>query len=369
MITGGAGFIGSTIASACIDAGHAPVVLDNFSTGVTAFVRNRAFYRGDIADAALLNRIFQAHPDITAVVHCAAHVVVPDSVANPLRYYRNNLSKAIDLVAHVSRLGCRRFIFSSSASIYAVSDDFSVDETSRVDPQSPYAHTKVMVEQVLADTAHAGSLGVLSLRYFNPIGADPTLRSGLQLAWPTHALGKLLEAHEQRTAFTITGTDWPTRDGSAIRDYIHVWDLARAHVSALERFDNVIATSSRYEVINVGTGRGTTVRELIGVFEEAIGARMKVVEGPRRPGDVVGAYTRVDRAHSMLGWTSQLTTSDAVLDAIAWSAIRDDVVGAGSSPSHRSSRGVEGRLAQGGRISALAATVRELRRGRRDAGR
>ena len=324
LITGGAGFIGSTIASACLDEGHVPVILDDLSTGVASFAAGRAFYRGDIADAALLARIFAEHPDIAATVHCAAHIVVPDSVAQPLRYYRNNVAKTVDLLAALIGAGCRRVLFSSSASIYGRTPDHGVAEDAPIAPDSPYARTKAMMEQVLADTAATGDLAALSLRYFNPIGADPQLRTGLQLLSPTHALGRLLDAQRTGTPFTITGTDWPTRDGTGLRDYIHVWDLARAHVRALERFDRVVPGG--YRALNVGTGTGTTVRELVDAFERATGTRPEVVEGPRRPGDVAGAYARVERAHEALGWRAELGVADGIRDALAWLGVRDSVL-------------------------------------------
>lgn len=326
LISGGAGFIGSTIASASIDAGHVPVILDDLSSGASAFVNNRIFYRGDVADGELLTVIFREHPDIEAVVHCAAHIVVPDSVADPISYYRNNVGKAIEFIGHLNRLGCRRILFSSSASIYDVAHDFTVDESSPVAPQSPYARTKAMVEQILADSAQAGRASALSLRYFNPVGADPHRRTGQQRRRPTHALGKLLEAHSERVPFTIAGVNWPTRDGSAIRDYIHVWDLALAHVRAIERFDLIVEAENGYGSINLGTGRGTTVRELVEIFQRASEESIEVREGPPRPGDVVGSYTRVKKAQSLLGWTAQLSIAEAVRDALAWSSIRDDVL-------------------------------------------
>lgn len=324
LITGGAGFVGATIASACLDAGHVPVVLDDFSTGVPAFVTGRDYYRGDIADGARLDSIFDEHPDIAAVVHCAAHIVVPESVREPLRYYRNNVAKTVELVAHLHRVGCRRLVFSSSAAIYAPAPDFTVAETSPIAPSSPYARTKAMTEQVLADAAHAGILEVLSLRYFNPVGADPRLRTGLQLARPTHALGQLLRAHASDEPFTITGTDWPTRDGTGIRDYVHVWDLARAHVRALERFDDVVAGAGAYTPLNLGTGAGTTVRELVQAVQDVTGTKVRVREGPRRPGDVAGAYARVDRARELLDWHAELSITAGVGDALAWLAVREE---------------------------------------------
>ncbi|TAM81158.1 MAG: UDP-glucose 4-epimerase GalE [Jatrophihabitans sp.] len=327
LITGGAGFIGSTIASACLDAGHLPVVVDDLSTGVLPFVAGRVFYCGDIADPALLRRVLAEHPDIAATVHCAAHIVVPESVADPLRYYRNNVAKTVDLLQSLTDGGCRRVLFSSSASIYGRTADFGVDEDCPLEPASPYARTKAMMEQVLADTAATGRVAALSLRYFNPIGADPRLRTGLQIRRPSHALGRLLDAARDGTAFTITGTDWPTRDGSGLRDYIHVWDLARAHVRALERFDVVVP--SGYRALNVGTGTGTTVRELVAAFEQVTGAGLPVREGPPRPGDVAGAYARVGRAQQALGWRAELSITDGIRDALAWLEVRDAVLGAG----------------------------------------
>jgi UDP-glucose 4-epimerase len=230
-------------------------------------------------------------------------------------------------VEHLLRNGCERLLFSSSASIYVPGDDFSVDENSPVDPQSPYAATKMMVERILADTVVAAPLRVISLRYFNPVGADPMLRTGLQNPTPSHALGKLIEAYESKTPFTVTGVDWPTRDGSGIRDYIHVWDLAQAHVRALERFDAVVPPPRGYEVINLGTGTGTTVKELVTAFQDTVGDELEVREAGPRPGDAVGCFTRTDKARELLGWSAERTEKDAVLDSLAWARKRPTVLG------------------------------------------
>ncbi|MFD8787822.1 UDP-glucose 4-epimerase GalE, partial [Kitasatospora sp. NPDC059599] len=323
LIAGGAGFIGSTVASALIDRGITPVVLDDLSKGRAEFVEDRIFYRGDIADTALLDRIFADHPDIDATVHCAAKIVVPESVAKPLYYYRENVAKTIELLDSLQRHGCTRVLFSSSASIYAPTPDARVDESSPVDANSPYARTKQMMEQVLQDWTRgegAERQRVIALRYFNPIGADPQLRTGLQDLHPTHALGKLIEAHTTGAPFTVTGVDWATRDGSGIRDYVHVQDLAEAHVAALLRFDGVIApdAADRYRVINVGTGDGTTVRELIAAFEQAVGARLDVREAGPRPGDVIGCYAAVDTARELLDWQPRRGIAEGVADALAW---------------------------------------------------
>lgn len=327
LITGGAGYIGSTVASACLDAGITPVIVDDLSRGQREFAAGRAFYIGDVADGDLIDRVFRDHPEILAVVHCAARIVVPESVAQPLQYYQNNVCKGIDLIGHVVRNGCTRLIFSSSASIYAPGADFSVDESSPVDPQSPYAATKMMLERILADATAACPLRVISLRYFNPVGADPQLRTGLQNPSPTHAMGKLIEAYETGEPFTITGTDWPTRDGSGIRDYIHVWDLALAHVRALQRFDEVLPSTCGYEVINLGTGTGTTVRELVVAFQGAVGDALQVLESGPRPGDTVGCFTHSNKARALLGWTAQKTDKDGVLDSLAWARKRREVLG------------------------------------------
>jgi len=325
LITGGAGYIGSTIGSACQDAGHEVVVLDNLSTGRREFTEGRVFYQGDVGDRALLDQVF-TEQQIDAVVHCAARIVVPESVAEPASYYDNNVAKTLALLNAMEDNKVRRILFSSSASIYGPDENFEVDEDSPLAAGSPYARTKMVTELMLADIARATELHVISLRYFNPIGTDPQLRTGQQLEHPSHVLGKLIEAWQAGRAFTVTGTDWPTRDGSGIRDFIHVWDLAQAHVAALEHFDEVTGEDN-YQVINIGTGQGTTVRELADAFNEVIGGGLEVVDGPSRPGDVCGVYTTSTRASSELGWKAQLDESQAIRDAIAWLPRRKELLG------------------------------------------
>jgi UDP-glucose 4-epimerase len=323
LIAGGAGYIGSTVASACLDAGITPVILDNLVTGRRQLAAGRKFYEGNIADGSLVDRIFAEHPDIGVVIHCAALIVVPDSVADPVGYYRANVARSLEFIAHLLRNGRTRLIFSSSAAIYRASEDLTVDEESPVDPQSPYARTKAICEAMFADIAAAEPIRVLSLRYFNPIGADPKMRTGLQLPRPAHALGKMIQAREDGLPFLITGTDYPTRDGSGIRDYVHVWDLARAHVAAVDKFD---ALPGRALAINLGTGRGTTVRELLDAFNRVVGRPIEAREAARRPGDVVGAYTRVDRAMRLLDWRPQYDIAEGIRHSLEWAAVRDDVL-------------------------------------------
>jgi UDP-glucose 4-epimerase len=329
LVTGGAGYIGSTTAKALEEAGHTPVILDSLLTGPLAFVRDRAFYEGDVADRELLRRIVADHPDLDATIHMAARIVVPESVEKPYLYYRDNVAKSLELFDELAALGKNRVLFSSSASLYATKDDFEVTEEDPLDPQSPYARTKRMMEQVLQDMAAATDLRAIILRYFNPIGSDPDLESGIYAKEPSHVLGQLvMAARGQKDAFTITGVEHPTRDGTGIRDYIHVWDLARAHVRAIERFDDVIAAAdSTSTVINVGTGEGVTVRELVASFERVFGRSVPLAEAPPRPGDAVGAFANVDKSAQLLDWRTELSLDDAIASALAWGERRQEILG------------------------------------------
>jgi len=218
-------------------------------------------------------------------------------------------------------------VFSSSASIYATAPDGTVDENSPLDPQSPYARTKAHCEQMFADIAATGDIRVLSLRYFNPIGADPKMRTGLQLPLPSHALDMMIRAGENGTPFPVTGTDWPTGDGTGIRDYVHVQDLAEAHVAALPRFAAALpANAGGSLAINLGTGAGTTVREPAAVFNAVAENPIILVDSDARPGDVAGAYTRGDRAARLLGRRPRYSVADGIADSLRWAAIRDRVL-------------------------------------------
>ena len=320
LVTGGAGYIGSTTCSALLDAGHTPVILDSLANGRPEFVRGRLFYEGDIADEALVQRIFREHPDIAATIHFAALIVVPDSVARPYDYYQNNVAKSLDLFRRLETLGCRRVLFSSSASIYDHVPGFVVREDAPLKPSSPYARTKYMMEMVLEDLCRAGEMRGMALRYFNPIGADPQMRSGPYDPAPTHVLGKMMDAALGRIPeFRLTGDGWPTRDGTGLRDYLHVWDLAQAHVKAVERFDAAFAQAGGdYLVINLGTGRGVTVKELLSAFETVYGTKIQTRIAPPRPGDVAGACADATRAKELLGWQAELTIPQAIEHTFRW---------------------------------------------------
>lgn len=332
LVTGGAGYIGSTICSALEDNGHTPVILDSLITGRPEFTRGRIFYQGDIADRAMLERVFQEHPDIFATIHCAALIVVPESVEKPYEYYRENVGKSLELFHTLKDLGYGRVVFSSSASIYDVVPGYMVTEAAPLRPSSPYARTKYMMEMILKDfsTAYANMYGI-ALRYFNPIGADPQMRSGIHVKNPSHVLGKLVDvALGKLPAFEITGVNWPTRDGTGIRDYIHVWDLAMAHVQAVEQFSQIFeragSPETRYVVINLGTGHGVTVHELVTAFEKVYGREINKVERPPRPGDVAGAYANADTAKALIGWEARLPIEQGIADALRWGEVREGIL-------------------------------------------
>lgn len=255
LITGGAGYIGSTVASACIYSGIVLVLLNNLSNGLREFGYGRDFYEGDNADGLLIDEIFAEHPDVSAVVHCAALISVRDSISDPTRYYCENVAKTLYLLTHLARNHCTRGVSSLSASLYHTTLDGSVDESSPVRPESLYARTKLLVEQILGDVAVARPMRAVSLRCFNPIRADPRMRTGLQRVQPTRALGKIVVAHLNGETFSITAVSWPTRDGSGLREYVHVWDLARGHVAVLQTFDDIVPRAADTTSQISGAGR------------------------------------------------------------------------------------------------------------------
>lgn len=331
LITGGAGYIGSTICSALKDHGHTPIILDSLVTGREEFTRGHILYQADIADQKAVQLVFTEHPDIFATIHCAALIVVPESVSKPFDYYQENVVKSMQFFHQLAELGYPRVVFSSSAAIYDVVPGFMVTEESPLKPNSPYSRTKYMMEMVLQDFAHAYGLKGIALRYFNPIGADPQMRTGMHIQKPSHILGKLVEvALGEEPVFNITGVDWPTRDGTGIRDYIHVWDLAMAHVKAVEKFDSAINAAddpeTPYVVINLGTGNGVTVRELVTAFEKVNGEPIAKVETQPRPGDVAGAYANADKAKALLGWEAELPIEKGIEDALKWGEIREGIL-------------------------------------------
>ncbi len=319
LVTGGAGYIGSTVAHRCADEGWRPIILDDMSTGLESMVgRHFPVYCDDYSDPAAFRRIINEHgvPDI--VIHMAAKIVVPESVADPLGYYRNNVVGTLNLLENMLEAGCERLVFSSSGSLYSSASGGEVDEDAPVHGSSPYAATKEMCERMIADACISSDLKAISLRYFNPVGADPKMRCGLPKLSPSHALGKIMTADEKGEPFVVTGTDFPTRDGSGLRDYIHVWDLAEAHINASRRVVGEAAMSDSHDVFNLGTGTGTTVLELVAAYEKVVGRKILVEYGPRRPGDVAGCSTIVRKAEEVLGWRSARSLESGIADSLSW---------------------------------------------------
>ncbi|TYO84881.1 UDP-glucose 4-epimerase GalE [Oceanicella actignis] len=317
LITGGAGYIGSHMALALLDRGERPVILDNLSTGVRALIPARAaFVEGDVGDADLLRWLIRRY-GIDEVVHFAGSTVVPESVAQPLAYYRNNAAAALTLLSVMEECGVERLVFSSTAAVYAPSDR-PVDEDAPLGPVTPYGASKLMVERMIRDAAAAGILRAGVLRYFNVAGADASGRAGQSTPRATHLIKAACEAAcGRRAALTIHGDDWPTPDGTGVRDYIHVQDLIEIHALMLRRLREGGGTTT----LNCGYGKGASVRQVIAAVERAAGRRVPVQIGPRRPGDLAQVVARADRVRATLGWRPRNDELDRIVgSALAWEA-------------------------------------------------
>lgn len=329
LLTGGAGYLGSITATALLEAGHQPVVLDSLVTGPEVFTRDRICYHGTVGDRAILRRIVGDHPDISCTIHMAARVAVTESVADPMLYYCENVAQTLVLLDELVALGKPDVVVASSASVYGFVPELQVDEDSPLSPVSPYARTKQMVEQAVTDAVVPGPLRAVILRIFNPLGSDPHLRHGVYSRSPSQVTGQLAMASLGRIpTFRLFGTDLPTPDGTSIRDYVHVWDVARAHVAAVERFDAVVGEAPASSVVvNIGSGRGVTVRELIGVYQQVAGRRLTIDEQPSRPGEAVGAFANIEKARRLLAWEPAQSLEDGVRSNLAWMAGRQSLLG------------------------------------------
>ncbi|HEY2272746.1 MAG TPA: UDP-glucose 4-epimerase GalE [Jatrophihabitantaceae bacterium] len=325
LVTGGAGYVGSAVTACLLDSGIPVVVLDDMSTGHPQRLDGVDSYRGDIADAVLLDRIFTEHPDIDLAVHCAARKTVSESLEQPLGYYRENVAKAVLLVEALLEHGCRRLIFSSSAAVYGSTDAPVVHESTPVRPETPYAVSKVMVERMLTDIGATMTMRAISLRYFNPVGSDPRRRITPYSTPPLPVLDNLLAAWERRMPFSIYGADWDTPDGTPMRDFVHVWDVARAHVVAAAQL--MAEDAPGHTILNIGSGEGTTIRQLVDLFNSLADRPLDVRTEPRRSGDSRGGYAAIDRARAVLGWQPELSLSQAITDALAWAAVRPSLSG------------------------------------------
>jgi UDP-glucose 4-epimerase len=316
LITGGAGYIGSHMAHSLVDNGEAVVVLDNLSTGVRDQVPAAArFVQGEVGDQELVGRVLREN-GVEAVLHFAAATVVPDSVADPLHYYANNTASSRNLLEACVTHGVKQFIFSSTAAVYGVTDAPTVDEQALADPPNPYGRSKLMTEWMLHDLAQASDLRYVVLRYFNVAGADPAGRTGQSTPKATHLIKRACQAALGRVpALGIFGTDFPTRDGTGVRDYIHVSDLVTAHGLALEHL-RAGGASTKF---NCGYGSGFSVREVVQAVERVTGRPLPVEELPRRPGDPPAIVANPSRIKAELSWTPQHDAIEEIVrSALAW---------------------------------------------------
>jgi UDP-glucose 4-epimerase len=299
LVTGGAGYIGSHAAFALLDAGREVVVVDNLSTGFReAAPKAAAFVEGDVGDRALMAKTIRAHA-VTAVMHFAGSIVVPESVVQPLKYYANNTGRTRDLLETCVEAGVAHFVFSSTAAVYGTPQTTPTPEDAPLAPISPYGASKAMSERMLTDAAAAHGIGYAILRYFNVCGADPAGRAGQRMINGTHLIKAAVEtAVGRRKELAVFGSDYPTRDGTAVRDYIHVSDLADAHLAALRHLEGGGASL----LLNCGYGRGYTVREVLRAVEAETGRPLPVRDAPRRAGDPAELVADVSRIGRELDW-------------------------------------------------------------------
>jgi len=317
LVTGGAGYIGSHAVLALLDAGWRVVVIDNLVTGFRhAVAPEAAFVEGDIGDMGLVGRVLAEH-EVGAILHFAGSVVVPESVSDPLKYYRNNTANSRALIESAVAGGVKHFIFSSTAATYGIPEQVPIPEDAPTRPINPYGMSKLMTEAMLTDVAAAHPMNYAALRYFNVAGADPAGRSGQSTAGATHLIKVAVEAATgKRPSVAVFGTDFATPDGTGVRDYIHVSDLADAHVKAL---DALVAEPARSRILNCGYGRGFSVLEVLDAVDRVTNLRIERVLSPRRAGDPDCLVADNSRLLAELAWTPRHDDLDGIVrDALAW---------------------------------------------------
>jgi UDP-glucose 4-epimerase len=319
LVSGGAGYVGSHVCLRLAEAGYHPVVYDNLSNGHEAFVQWGPLEVGDIRDRARLDQVM-ARWRPAALLHFAALIEVGESVKEPGRFYEVNVGGTLNLIEAARAAGVGAMVFSSTCATYGEPVFMPMDETHPQAPLNPYGRSKWMVEQALDDLDRYAGFRSVRLRYFNAAGADPEGRIGERHHPETHAIPLAIAAAlGRRDGFSIFGDDYDTRDGTAVRDYIHVLDLADAHVSALRH----LLDGGASETFNLGTGTGTTVRELVAAIEAASGKRLNISEGPRRPGDAPALVAVADKARDTLGWTPKWDLQGIVGTAWSWHATHE----------------------------------------------
>ncbi|MCL6267238.1 UDP-glucose 4-epimerase GalE [Flagellimonas myxillae] len=329
LVTGGLGFIGSHTVVELQNEGFEVVIIDDLSNssenvldGIEAITGKRPiFEKMDLREKSKVQDFFKKHHDLEGVIHFAASKAVGESVEKPLLYYENNLGVLVYLLQELSKMDKANFIFSSSCTVYGQADSLPITEDAPVKPaESPYGNTKQIGEEIIRDTCHVNSqLSAIALRYFNPIGAHPSVEIGeLPIGVPQNLVPFITQtAVGLREQLSVFGDDYPTEDGTCIRDYIHVVDVAKAHVVALQRLLGQ-KNDSNFEVFNLGTGKGSSVLEVIHSFERVSGEKLNYKIVDRRPGDVIQAYADTTNANNVLGWKAASTLDDSMKSAWDW---------------------------------------------------
>lgn len=316
LVVGGAGYIGSHMTKALLGQNREVVVLDNLSTGIRQAVDERAvFIEGDLSDRDLLRVLFSKY-NIDAVMHFAANSLVGESVTEPFKYYNNNVGKTIILLEEMKKAGISKFVFSSTAAVYGIPETEIIAESNLTKPINPYGRSKLMVEQVLEDAFKAYNLSYVTLRYFNAAGAIDTADIGEAHDPETHLIPIVLEhLRGKRESITVFGSDYDTKDGTCVRDYIHVNDLAAAHILAL---DAMLGGKVNRRIYNLGNGEGYTVKEVIETCERVTGIKANIIEGPKRAGDPATLVASSEKIQQELGWKPIYKLEEIVSSAWKW---------------------------------------------------
>ena len=308
LVTGGAGYIGSHVVKELLHQNHKPIIFDNLQTGHRKAIENALFIEGDLSDQEKLAKVFQAN-SVDTVMHFAADCLVGESVQDPLKYFNNNVNNSLQLIEIIVQYYVKRIVFSSSAAVYGEPEEIPISEEHPCAPTNPYGETKWIFEKVLQAFREAGRLNFISLRYFNAAGADPEGELGEDHSRETHLIPLVIKAALDTTSVPIFGTDYETPDGTCIRDYIHVTDLAQAHILALRKLDQGEISG----IYNLGNGNGYSVRQVIETVRKVTGRNIATVDSPRRPGDPARLVASSQKIRRELGWVPRYPDLETIV--------------------------------------------------------